>query len=135
MARREITQRRKQILRFVSDFRREQGYPPSIREIASHFGLSANSTVHSHLVNLEQAGYLARSNGRPRSMRLTHKGLSLLNMKVRHGSDEWPEAARLEVEQLKRRLAAHLGLLFRLPWDVLARHCPEAELLIGGAQE
>lgn len=129
MGKYEITIRRKQILRFVRDFRRGHGYPPSIREIALEFGLSANSTVHAHLVNLERAGYLSRSKRRPRSMRLTSKGAELLGTSSHH-PEAWPKSAVLELERLKRRISNHLEVLHRVPWEVLEKHCPEAERLL-----
>lgn len=125
----DMTLRRKQILRFVRDFRKGHGYPPSIREIALEFGLSANSTVHAHLVHLERAGYLTRSRRRPRSMRLTSKGTALLN-RPPVAEPPWPETAVREMENLKRRLSAHLEVLSRVPWEVVREHCPEAEILL-----
>jgi repressor LexA len=63
-----LTKRQREILDFVRSFQRERGYAPSLEEIASHFGLSAVSTVHEHLTNLTEKGYLRRGWNRARSI-------------------------------------------------------------------
>ena len=63
-----LTKRQREILDFIRSFQRDRGYAPSLEEIASHFGLSAASTVHEHLVNLTEKGYLRRGWNRARSI-------------------------------------------------------------------
>jgi repressor LexA len=63
-----LTKRQREILDFLRSFQRERGYAPSLEEIASHFGLSAVSTVHEHLSNLTEKGYLRRGWNRARSI-------------------------------------------------------------------
>ncbi len=63
-----LTKRQREILDFLCSFQRERGYAPSLEEIASHFGLSAVSTVHEHLTNLTEKGYLRRGWNRARSI-------------------------------------------------------------------
>lgn len=63
-----LTKRQREILDFLRSFQRERGYAPSLEEIASHFGLSAVSTVHEHLQNLTEKGYLRRGWNRARSI-------------------------------------------------------------------
>ena len=48
----EKLESQEKILNFVNDYVRENGYPPSIREICVGVGLSSTSTVHAHLANL-----------------------------------------------------------------------------------
>jgi repressor LexA len=62
-----LTKRQREMLDFIKEFRSARGYSPSIEEIALHFGLSAVSTVHEHLVNLERKGMLRRDWNRARS--------------------------------------------------------------------
>lgn len=47
---------------------RAQGYPPSVREIATAVGLSSSSTVKHHLDNLVSQGFLVRAAGRSRAL-------------------------------------------------------------------
>lgn len=51
---------------------REQGYPPSVREIGEAVGLKSPSTVHFHLKHLEEAGYIEKGAGKGRAIALTH---------------------------------------------------------------
>ena len=63
-----LTKRQREIFDFIRSFQRDRGYAPSLEEIASHFGLSAASTVHEHLANLAKKGYLRRGWNRARSI-------------------------------------------------------------------
>jgi repressor LexA len=60
------SRRRHGILRFIRQFAREHGYPPTMREIGEAVGL-APSTVSYHLSILEGCGYLSRGARRPRT--------------------------------------------------------------------
>ena len=60
MADHTITDRQRAILQFIETTMRERGYPPAVREIGAAVGLNSPSTVHSHLAQLESAGYLRR---------------------------------------------------------------------------
>jgi repressor LexA len=50
---------------------REQGYPPSVREIGEAVGLRSPSTVHFHLKRLEEVGMIAKGAGKGRAITLT----------------------------------------------------------------
>jgi repressor LexA len=50
---------------------RDQGYPPSVREIGEAVGLRSPSTVHFHLKHLEEAGMIAKGAGKGRAITLT----------------------------------------------------------------
>jgi len=63
-----LTKRQKEILDFLADFIEERGYAPSLEEIASHFQLSSPSTVHKHLLNLEEKGFISRQSSRSRAV-------------------------------------------------------------------
>lgn len=63
-----LTKRQKQILNFLVDFIATHDYAPSLREIAEHFGLKSTATVHEHLQNLEDMGYLQSVKGEARSV-------------------------------------------------------------------
>ena len=56
------------ILEFMEITMRERGYPPAVREIGAAVGLNSPSTVHSHLAQLESAGYLRRDPTKPRAI-------------------------------------------------------------------
>jgi repressor LexA len=69
-----LTRRQRQILDFIRDFQESEGYSPSLEEIGAHFGLSAVSTVHEHLSNLEAKGLLRRGWNRSRSIEPLSEG-------------------------------------------------------------
>ncbi len=58
-----------QIYRYIVDCVKAQGYPPSVREIGLAVGLKSPSTVHFHLKNLEEAGYIEKGAGKGRALR------------------------------------------------------------------
>lgn len=58
-----------QIYRYIVQCVKEQGYPPSVREIGDAVGLKSPSTVHFHLKNLEEEGYIAKGAGKGRALR------------------------------------------------------------------
>jgi len=62
-----VTRRQKQILDFLTSYRQQHGYSPSIEEIRDHLGLSAVSTVHRHLENMVAEGLITREKHRTRS--------------------------------------------------------------------
>ena len=68
MADHTITDRQRAILEFIEITMRERGYPPAVREIGAAVGLNSPSTVHSHLAQLESAGYLRRDPTKPRAI-------------------------------------------------------------------
>ncbi len=69
-----LTKRQKQILDFVREFVEENGYSPSFEEIARHFGYSSLATVHEHLENLRQKGFIRKSYNESRSLELIPTG-------------------------------------------------------------
>lgn len=66
----ELTARQQQILDFIRQEVKMKNYPPSVREIGGAVGLSSSSTVHSHLANLENKGYIRRDPTKPRAIEL-----------------------------------------------------------------
>lgn len=69
-----LTRRQREALDFIKAFVKENGYGPSLREIGSHLGVSAVSTVHEHLVNLAAKGMVRRGWNRARSVELVEDG-------------------------------------------------------------
>lgn len=65
-----LTQRQMQILDVIRDSVRKRGFPPSIREIGAHIGVASSSTVHNHLRQLEEKGYIRRDPSRSRSIEI-----------------------------------------------------------------
>lgn len=68
----KLSSRQKKILEFINKKIRDEGYPPSVREIAKAVKLSSSATVHSHLKKLEELGYLKRDASKPRALSVTY---------------------------------------------------------------
>ena len=62
--------RQRQVLELIKREVATRGYPPSVREIGRHLGLSSPATVHSHLRALERAGHIRRDPTKPRAIEI-----------------------------------------------------------------
>src|SRR5437867_3467168 len=110
-----LTRRQRAVLDFVAWTVGAQGYPPSVREIKEAVGISSLRGVTLQLDALERKGYIQRSDGAARTIKVM-----------------WPdEPTRLKVRRKARRegdaVRRFLGYLnssegMRL--RVLARHVP-----------
>jgi repressor LexA len=65
-----LTKRQREILDYLNDFIQQHGYAPSLEEIGRRFGLSSLATVHKHLTNLQEKGFIKRAWNRSRSVEL-----------------------------------------------------------------
>ena len=63
-----LTPRQQQVLEFIRESLRANGYPPTVREICAALNLSSPSTVHAHLANLERLGLIKRDPSKPRAL-------------------------------------------------------------------
>jgi repressor LexA len=57
---RELTQKQKELFDFLKDFIREKGFPPTLREIASHFGMKGPRGPQKTLHILERKGFIRK---------------------------------------------------------------------------
>ncbi|NJC87469.1 MAG: repressor LexA [Desulfuromonas sp.] len=55
-----LTARQRQVLQFIASFVDNNGYPPTLREIAKHLQVSGPLPASKHLDALEKKGYLKR---------------------------------------------------------------------------
>ena len=65
---RELSKMQQKIYEYIAACIREQGYPPSVREIGAAMGLKSPSTVHFHLKGLESAGLITKAEGKTRAI-------------------------------------------------------------------
>jgi repressor LexA len=65
-----LTKRQREIMDYLNEFIQEHGYAPSLEEIGRRFGLSSLATVHKHLTNLQEKGFIKRAWNRSRSVEL-----------------------------------------------------------------
>lgn len=69
-----LTDRQSEILNFIKDYIRQNGFTPSIREIGSAFGIKSTNGVSAHLDALEKKGVLKREWRIARSIALKESG-------------------------------------------------------------
>lgn len=65
----EITERQKEVLNFISEFTEQNSFPPTVREISNHFGISLRA-VQDHILALQKKGYLSQAQRRSRSIKV-----------------------------------------------------------------
>ena len=67
---RKLSERQKNILKYIQAYVDERGYPPSIREIGDRVGISSTSVVDYNLKVLERDGYIRRDREVSRGLEL-----------------------------------------------------------------
>jgi repressor LexA len=67
-----LSDKRQEILLFITECMTDRGYPPSVREIGEAVGLASSSTVHAHLSVLQREGYLKRDPTKPRAIEVRY---------------------------------------------------------------
>jgi repressor LexA len=69
-----LTERQRDILQFIRDFKNSRGVAPTHREICDHFGFSSYGTVYKHLSLLEKKGLIRRDSNQKRGVELVEGG-------------------------------------------------------------
>lgn len=54
----DLSERQSLIYNFIADYKRDNGFGPSLREIADGVGLKSVSSVHYQLQQLQDTGYI-----------------------------------------------------------------------------
>jgi len=68
-----LTKRQKEILDFIEEGIRSDGYAPTLEEIGHRFQLRSLATVHKHVSNLEAKGLIRRKWNHSRAIELVQK--------------------------------------------------------------
>jgi repressor LexA len=114
----KLSDRQKNILKYIQSYVEERGYPPSIREIGDRVGISSTSVVDYNLRVLEREGHIRRD-------REVSRGLEIVGS-PRGGKSAEPRLIRIPVIG---RIAAGLPIeAIEDPSDVL-------ELPVGSVAE
>lgn len=66
-------------LKFVVEFTKQRGYPPSVREIGQHVGVSSSSTIHKFIRKCVEDGYVEIDEKVSRSIRVSKSGKKLIS--------------------------------------------------------
>ena len=70
MGKGNITDKQREILKYLESEILRKGYPPSVREICEAVHLSSTSSVHAHLNALERNGYIRRDSSKTRAIEI-----------------------------------------------------------------
>jgi len=68
----ELTEKQSKTLQFILSETKKNGYQPSVREMALHFGITARA-LHHHLQLMEKKGRL-RLTGKARAIEIINRG-------------------------------------------------------------
>ena len=68
--RNELTATQEKVFNFLKDYLLEKGFPPTLREIASHFGLRGPKAPQKTLTILERKGYIRKVPGVSRAIEI-----------------------------------------------------------------
>ncbi|GBE07010.1 lexA repressor [bacterium BMS3Bbin11] len=63
-----LTDRQRQTLNFIRSFIDENGYPPKLKEIGDHLGITSRGTVHRYIRALEDENLIQVTTGRSRGI-------------------------------------------------------------------
>lgn len=66
----DLTKRQAEILNFIKEYLVSYGYPPTVREIGKALGVSSPATIHVHLENLEEKGFIKKEETKNRAIEL-----------------------------------------------------------------
>jgi repressor LexA len=66
----ELTPEQERVFIFLSEYQKEHGAPPTVREIAEKFGYKSINSVTQHLRLIEQKGFIAVHKGRARGIEI-----------------------------------------------------------------
>ena len=66
----ELTATQERVFNFLKDYLGERGFPPTLREIASHFGLKGPKAPQKTLTILERKGYIRKTPGGSRMIEI-----------------------------------------------------------------
>ena len=70
----ELTTKQQQVLDAVREFQAQNGYPPTVRELAEMFGQSSTAGIHKILTILRDKGHLIKDDRKSRSLGIVDQG-------------------------------------------------------------
>ena len=70
----ELKDREKRVLDFISDQIKQNGYPPTVRDIGAALGIKSTSTVQKSMEILEEEGFIRKQPGKRRAFEVVQSG-------------------------------------------------------------
>lgn len=65
-----LTNKQREVLNIINKYIEREKISPTVRELCDIIGVKSTSTIHSHLSNLEEKGYITKIKDSPRSLRI-----------------------------------------------------------------
>jgi repressor LexA len=75
----DLTKKQKRVLLFLEEFIQDHGFPPTVREIAKHLGMSGPHGAKHFLDMLQQKGFIRRLSKSSRAIELVHPSSTTLS--------------------------------------------------------
>jgi len=98
MSEETLTDRQLEVLTFLAEFIDEKEYPPTLKEIGSHFGIKNPNGIRNHLLALEKKGFIEKGAERSRAIRIRKR----------------PKALARAIAQVKERVNKKRGIHYAL---------------------
>lgn len=73
----DLSPRQREILKVIVKETKNKGYPPTVREIGKIVGLKSSASVHNHLNQLEEKGYIKKDPAKPRAIEIINEALKV----------------------------------------------------------
>ena len=71
----KLTKKQKDVLKYIHDTIKKENLPPTIRDIAKHFGFSSTGTVRDHLKALVNKGFIKITANKSRAIQLVKEAI------------------------------------------------------------
>ncbi len=66
----DLTQKEREVYEYISVCLERDGYAPSVRDICAAVGIKSTSSVHEYLRRLSEKGYIKKSSGKSRALKI-----------------------------------------------------------------
>ncbi|MGB5310042.1 MAG: transcriptional repressor LexA [Arenicellales bacterium] len=120
-----LTDRQRQTLNFIRSYIDENGYPPKLKEIGNHLGISSRGTVHRYIRALQEENLLRVSTGRSRGIELVENHQTASDTTSSDDENSLPVAgniaAGLPMEAIEDQETINLNAFFVRPGRFVLR--------------
>ena len=120
-----LTDRQRQTLNFIRSYIDENGYPPKLKEIGYHLGITSRGTVHRYIRALEDENLIRVSTGRSRGIELVNSNQATSDTADSDSENTLPVAgniaAGLPIEAIEDQETINLNEFFVRPGRFVLR--------------
>ena len=120
-----LTDRQRQTLNFIRSYIDENGYPPKLKEIGNHLGISSRGTVHRYIRALQEENLIQVSTGRSRGIELVENHQPASDTTSSDNENSLPVAgniaAGLPMEAIEDQETINLNAFFIRPGRFVLR--------------